>query len=66
MTMPGVLNRPRSGLPPLGRSLGHIGNTWHQEDARIAVNPVKKNLDIRTKGTKKAMLSGGVAAYCLV
>ena len=62
--MPGVRNRPRNGLPPLGRSLGHIGNTRHQEDARIAVNPVKKNLDNGQKAQKKPCFRVALPPVC--
>ena len=51
--MPGVLNRQSERLAAFRLRLGHIGNTRHQEDARIAGNPVKKNLDSGQKAQKK-------------
>lgn len=57
--MPGVENSLWSCCPPLGRSLGHIGHTRHQ-DAIIAQNIAKKNLDFRKRAQKSAKLSGGV------
>ena len=57
--MPGVENSLWSCCPPLGRSLGHIGHTRHQ-DAIIAQNTAKKNLDFRKRAQKSAKLSGGV------
>ena len=49
----------RSCSPPLGRSLGHIGDTRHQ-DAIIAQNTAKRNLDFGKRAQKSAELSGGV------
>lgn len=57
--MPGVENSPWSCCPPLGRSLGHIGHTRHQ-DAIIAQNTAKRNLDFGKRAQKSANLSGGV------